>query len=228
MKMLIDDDTLKSLSPRDALVPFECGHCHRVFYAPKYRVLTTLKGRSRNKLDACSSECSHALRKRSETVTCLQCGKTFEKRASDMRKSPNHFCSNSCSAAYNNHRKRRGDVRRSYAEIYLSSLIRADFPDLDIQENTRDLLPGGYEVDILIPSLRLAIELNGPIHYFPIHGEAQLEKVRHADIQKQIEIHALGYNLVVIDISHLKHHARTRLFLDNFYPTHIKPLLQSG
>lgn len=228
MKMLIDHDTLATLRSGKAPVPFECAHCGRTFYVPKYRVLTALKGNSRNKLDACGQECAHALLKLSQMVTCLQCGKTFEKQASQIRKAPNHFCSNSCSAIYNNQRKKRGDVRRSYAETYLSGLIRADFPDLAIQENVRDLLPGGYEIDILIPSLRLAIELNGPIHYFPIHGEAQLHKIQNADIQKQIELQALGYNLLVVDIARIKHHARTRTFLDAFYPTHIKPLLQSG
>lgn len=45
------------------------------------------------------------MRARRETpieVECLKCGKNFLKKVSEIRKSPNNFCSRSCSTSYNN------------------------------------------------------------------------------------------------------------------------------
>lgn len=44
-------------------------------------------------------------------VTCLECGQEFHKKDSQIKKSPNHFCSRSCSAKYTN-RQRSSDSYR--------------------------------------------------------------------------------------------------------------------
>jgi hypothetical protein len=87
------------------------------------------------------------------------------------------------------------------------------------------LLPSGLEVDIVIPRLKLAIELNGPIHYFPLFGDQKLAKIKAADISKQIEIQAIGYNLLVIDISAYGYFKKVKAMLDEHYSTHIRPIL---
>lgn len=43
-----------------------------------------------------------AKREKPLEVECLKCGKTFLKKVSEIRNSPNHFCSRSCSTSYNN------------------------------------------------------------------------------------------------------------------------------
>lgn len=43
-----------------------------------------------------------AKREKPIEVQCLKCGTTFLKKASEIRNSPNHFCSRSCSTSYNN------------------------------------------------------------------------------------------------------------------------------
>jgi len=35
-------------------------------------------------------------------VVCLKCSKEFKKANSDIKRSPNHFCSKSCAGSYNN------------------------------------------------------------------------------------------------------------------------------
>lgn len=43
-----------------------------------------------------------AKREKPIEVQCLKCGTTFLKKVSEIRNSPNHFCSRSCSTSYNN------------------------------------------------------------------------------------------------------------------------------
>jgi hypothetical protein len=105
-------------------------------------------------------------------------------------------------------------------------LIRADFRKLIVEENVRSILPSGLELDIYIPALRLAIELNGPLHYFPIHGEAKLKEIRDRDIRKQFETEAKGCKLIIVDTSLIKYRQETRLFLDSQYKGRIEPLIR--
>jgi len=109
----------------------------------------------------------------------------------------------------------------------LSGLIRRDFPSLKMIQNDRALLPSGLEIDIVIPHLKLAIELNGPVHYFPLFGDEKLSKIRSADILKQVEIQAAGYSLLVIDISAYGYFKKAKAMLSEYYVTHIQPLLAS-
>lgn len=89
--------------------------------------------------------------------------------------------------------------------------------------NNRKIL-NGLEIDILIPSIRLAIELNGPAHYFPIYGDKQLGKTINKDIIKQIETQRLGYRLFILDISTLKNKDRDDFLKKNFQEK-IKPII---
>jgi hypothetical protein len=109
----------------------------------------------------------------------------------------------------------------------LSGLISRDFPSLKIIQNDRALLPSGLEVDIIIPRLKLAIELNGPVHYFPLFGDEKLAKIRAADILKQVEIQAAGYGLLVIDISAYGYFKKAKAMLNEYYVSHIRPLLSN-
>lgn len=40
------------------------------------------------------------------------------------------------------------------------------------------------EIDLLIPALKTAIEVDGPTHFLPIHGEEKLKKQQRADNEK--------------------------------------------
>jgi hypothetical protein len=113
----------------------------------------------------------------------------------------------------------------SSEEHILFDLIKNDFPNLEVRRNCRDVLPSGLELDLLIPSLSIAIELNGPVHFFPIFGNEQFLKTQNKDIIKQMEASALGISLIVVDISKSKSKKRTLADLTVYYNEYIKPIL---
>lgn len=100
------------------------------------------------------------------------------KKLTDSKKT---FCNSSCSATYNNTHKKHG-CRRSKFEKYCEEQLSKDFPELTIEYNQTSLI--NYELDIYIPSLKLAFELNGIFHYEPIYGKTLLEKTQSRDKQK--------------------------------------------
>lgn len=51
-------------------------------------------------------------------------------------------------------------------------------------------------LDIWVPSLRLAIEIDGPTHFFPIWGEERLVKTQRADKEKTGLLLSYGYRLL--------------------------------
>jgi len=128
---------------------------------------------------------------------CKYCGKEVRRINSQTKKSKtkNIFCNRSCAASYNNTLKRKS--RRSKVEIMLFEMLKKEFPKLNIINNDKKLLDG-FEADIAIPSLKLAIEWNGIIHFKPIHGQTKLNKIQSNDAKKQIIAQQKGINLIVI------------------------------
>jgi hypothetical protein len=57
----------------------------------------------------------------------------------------------------------------------------------------------GSELDIYDPEKKIAIELNGLLHYAPIYGEEKLNKIIKNDKEKVTKCEELGIRLVVID-----------------------------
>lgn len=163
------------------------------------------------------------------TVQCNFCDKELQREQYRINRSKTKtsFCNKSCKTKYL-HKFQIVHKPRSRAEKYLTELIKIHFPNLEIQENYRQLLSNNLEIDIYIPSLKLCIELNGPVHYFPIWGEEKLKSVQNKDIQKQIEIQKLGFNLMVIDISHLNSNQKTKKFLDEYFLKYIHPILNGA
>jgi hypothetical protein len=131
-----------------------------------------------------------------ESVQCTQCGIKFDKYPNQIKKTINNFCSSSCAAIYNNTHKTNG-IRRSKLEKWIEDQLKTTFPNLAIKFN--DIETIGLELDIYIPDLRLAFELNGIFHYKPIYKN-YLKTINND--QKKIQICAdKGINLIVIDIS---------------------------
>jgi len=52
------------------------------------------------------------------------------------------------------------------------------------------------EIDIVLPTLKVAIEIDGPAHFLPIWGEASLQKHIRADAQKAGMLISAGYAVV--------------------------------
>jgi DNA-binding XRE family transcriptional regulator len=198
MLPLFDINQLNSFK-REYLLPFECVKCGQTFYIEAKWVKNSIKLHP-NKHQFCSNKCKIEARKTSTIGSCSQCGKIISIKSSDKSrsKSGNNFCSKHCSVTYNNTHKTTGN-RRSKLEIWLEEQLTKQHPDLEIKYNDKTII--NSELDIYIPSLKLAFELNGIFHYEPIFGPEKLSYIQNNDqrkfqacLEKQIE-------LVIIDSS---------------------------
>ena len=114
------------------------------------------------------------------------------------QKSGRLFCGNSCAAKYNNANVPR-DGRRSQLEAYIEAKIQTAYPELELITNDRLLL--GLEMDLYLPELGLAIEINGICHTKAIYGENTYAATQRNDLEKARRCEDLGIDLVVIDTS---------------------------
>ena len=60
------------------------------------------------------------------------------------------------------------------------------------------------ELDIYIPSLKLAFELNGIFHYEPIYGKDKLQSIKNNDTRKFQACIEKGISLCIVDSSQQK------------------------
>ncbi len=163
-------------------VPCQCENknCGKIFY----------KKSDQTKYDAkvnvisgkyCSRLCKGLAENKKLSVNCLNCDVTFIKRFCDCKKTPNHFCGRSCAATYNNKHKTTG-TRRSKLEVWIEAQLTEKYHVLEIHFNKKDAI--NSELDIYVPSLKLAFELNGIFHYEPIFGEDKLDSILNNDQRK--------------------------------------------
>ena len=131
-------------------------------------------------------------------VECKTCKKKFNKKAREIEKTNNNFCSHSCSAVHTNKNKTTG-TRVSKLEKYVQLKLTELFPSLDVKYNNVDCIQ--YELDIYIPVLNLAFELDGIFHSMPIYGEERFSKQKARDKLKDEKCKSLGVNLIRIDTS---------------------------
>lgn len=190
-------DELKQFKSRDK-IPLKCQCCQQTFYRTKNRILDNY---SRRKMLTrfCSQTCKGKTDSLNRTSICLcnQCNTTFTKQHNKIKK--NNFCSSSCAAKYNNAHKTTG-TRRSKLETWIEQQLSTTHPTLEIHYNKTNAI--NAELDIYIPSLKLAFELNGIFHYEPIYGESKLQKIQNNDCRKFQACLERGIELCIIDTSH--------------------------
>ena len=210
MKLLIDINDLDKYTEQDKL-PCECLNCKQKFYLTKNKIRRSLRGERPNNF--CSQQCSSLFRKQlpkaskssiektkycNTTIKCQQCKKEVDKYLSKNNKSKYHFCSLSCNAKwYNTHKTK--SFSRSKLELWLEKQLPIKFPNLSFSFNNRTEI--NSELDIYIPSLKLAFELNGIVHYEPIYGREKLQKIQNNDnrkfqacLEKNIELAIINTN----------------------------------
>lgn len=124
---------------------------------------------------------------------CNLCGNFL-----NYKQRENKYCGHSCSAIYSNTHKTKG-YRRSKLEIYLEQKLKITYPYLDFKFNEKSII--NSELDIYIPVLKLAFELNGIFHYKPIYGESQLLRIISNDNKKMINAIKNNLELHCLDIS---------------------------
>lgn len=182
------------------LLPLICHYCRSIFYRSKCDIRRIKANDSHGKY--CSLKCKHSARSTGQMVECLNCGISFYKEKMRCIKSPNHFCSQSCAACFNNNKKSTG-TRRSKLEIWIEQELRNKYPTLEITCNDKNII--NSELDIYFPSLKLAIELNGIFHYEPIYGVDKLSQIQNNDTRKFQACIEHGIELCIIDTSSLQY-----------------------
>lgn len=55
-----------------------------------------------------------------------------------------------------------------------------------------------FEVDIALPKEKIAIEVDGPTHFLPIHGEEHLKSQQERDARKDELVNSAGYHMLRI------------------------------
>jgi hypothetical protein len=183
-----------------------CKHCSKTFS----KLLCKIKKYPNH---YCSTKCAQESRIVRTEVICKQCSSRFSKTPAEIKRSPNHFCSKSCAAIYNNAHKKHG-TRRSKLEVWLEKQLLILYPQLKFHFNRKDTI--NSELDIYIPSLKLAFELNGIYHYEPIHGQNKLDQIQNNDHRKFQACLEQEIELCIIDSSSLKYFkpANAQKYLD--------------
>jgi len=177
---------------------FKCDFCGLKFSRKAKRVKDKIpRG---NKHQFCSSACSGKAILKGENKKCTNCNKTRYIPLNEIKKSKTgrFFCSQSCSATYNNTHKKHGN-RRSKLEVWIETRFANDFPNLKVLYNNKDTI--NSELDIYFPDLKIAVELNGIFHYEPIYGKEQLLKIQKNDKRKLQACLENKIELIIIDVS---------------------------
>ena len=147
--------------------------------------------KSRPQKEETKIKISKSLKRRSDKI-CPNCNKSYNSKS--------HSCSRSCSAKLTaiklgkSHFIKMGQKsssfrqNRSKNEIYFSNLVSKDFEIL-----TNESIFNGWDADIIIPKLKLAILWNGVWRYKKITKKHSLLQVQNRDRIKIVEIEKSGY-----------------------------------
>jgi hypothetical protein len=201
MKTLFDQHTYKNTIGR-TLLPLECYACGKSFNKRKSDIVRSSHLNAKNKAMFCSIKCQIKYQHPKIKLSCMQCQAEIYKTLSQSRASQNHFCSQSCAATYNNTHKSKG-TRRSKLEKWIEQELPCLFPQIRFEFNTKSAI--GSELDIYLPDLKLAFELNGIFHYEPIYGPEKLSQIKNNDMRKYQACIEHKIELCIIDASAQKY-----------------------
>jgi len=180
------------------LLPLRCVECDSVFNRAKKEIIKALNPKRKETCSFCCLACTNGYPKIKNTISCDNCGEIFYKKKCEIRKTKHNFCSQSCSAIYRNTHKTHG-TRCSKFEKWLSVKLTEKFPSIEFHFNRKDAIVS--ELDIYIPSLKLAFELNGIFHYSPIFGADKFKAIQDNDDRKIQTCLREGIDLCIIDTS---------------------------
>jgi hypothetical protein len=194
------------LKTRD-FIEVSCDYCKQLYKTEKRTLYNALK--RHNGTLYCSNSCAAKFRNKklgqgnTIIITCKLCMAQVVRLESQIKKAEAkfQFCSKKCCAIYASRTKRLGTTR-SKLEVYLEEQLITFYPKLVIQFNMKDTIQS--ELDIYIPSLKLAFELNGIFHYEPIFSQIKLEYIQNNDNRKFQACLEHGIELCIINSSKQK------------------------
>lgn len=203
MKPLYTIDEFSLATSNDNL-KLQCEYCDKPFEKTKLDIIQALKPNGKNKAKYCSNFCTGQAKINKISLNCSYCNIEIEKTPCEMKKSKTgkFFCSKSCTTTYHNKNKTHG-CTRSKLEIWIEEQLTILYPDLIIDFNQKSIIKS--ELDIYIPSLNIAFELNGIFHYEPIFGANKLEQTKSNDISKSKACFDNKIDLCIIDTSAQKY-----------------------
>jgi len=195
-----------SLDPTNPKITIlECLHCHRQFKQATKEVRRCVKRTKRTNIEYmlyCNHTCQslHKSERGRVTMKCGNCGNPVNRTLAEFTKSKSKkaFCNHSCSATYSNTHKTKGN-RRSKLEVWLEKQLPQLYPNLEFHFNRKDTI--NSELDIYIPSLKIAFELNGIFHYEPIYSKKKLKQTQNNDERKFQACIERGIELCIVDTS---------------------------
>lgn len=106
--------------------------------------------------------------------------------------------------------RKAGKEGSKMEKFLLETLRRSGYV---VQFHRKGLVPNEkLEVDLFLPELRTAIEIDGPAHFFPIWGEESLARHLKADAQKTGLLITRGF--AILRVKHLTKHVSTKHMRD--------------
>jgi hypothetical protein len=195
---LFTDSELQTAKTND-LLRCQCHQCSNEFFTKKREIMYSLRGK-KDTAKFCSKKCRILSDVNKIKISCTNCNIEFERIPSEIGK--NNFCCQRCAGIYNSKHKIKG-TRRSKLEKWIEEQLKILYPNLIVDYNKTNAI--GCELDIFVPSLNVAFELNGIFHYEPIYGVNKLEKIRKNDFSKSKLCHESKIDLCVIDTSSQKY-----------------------
>lgn len=171
--------------------------------------------------NVCSTECRRFLTKTVSKKHCLYCNTEFQGKTNDQK-----FCSLSCAAYYNNKHCKRIGSRRSKFELFVEQQIYKIFPTLSVLFNDNTAIKS--ELDIYFPTLKLAIEINGILHYEPIYGKDKLFQIQNNDNCKFQACLENNIELIILNIAECKNFNEKKMigYWSLIYPIINKAVLR--
>lgn len=205
MKPLFDINQIENYHYED-YVPLQCYQCGNEFKNKVKWIRRYLADYKHHKQvhKFCSKKCAYLAASNTIIQPCGYCYTMIEKLNCEIKSSKSGyvFCNNSCAAKYNNSHKSHG-TRRSKLERWLEEQLLLQLPNLTFHFNSKKEL--NTELDIYIPELKLAFEINGIFHYSPIYGVEKFEAIQANDKLKIQTCQAANIQLEIIDVSNQKY-----------------------
>jgi predicted nucleic acid-binding Zn ribbon protein len=163
-----------------------CGHsCRAVYFNTGRKVSTEQRLKTSN---TAKQNRPRKVRK------CIVCGGSFVPKY-NTRKTCSDECRKVCCGRGGINALKTLKCGRSKNEVMFFSKVREVFPGAIANPRMFD----GYDADIVIPELRLAIHWNGPLHYRPLFAMNHFKEIQRKDKQRYEAVETAGYTNYIID-----------------------------